>query len=397
MNELPRRNHPFWIEQYVSYTNYLNSPAIYRKWAAFSGISAVLQRKTFCVLNGTMMYPNLFVALVGPPGLGKTQAIMPIRKMLASLESVKLSQARLSAEKLINSMTKAFTLAPLQDDPFFTQTAFAVFVSELSTFIRPNDIEFMTQLADLYDCPEVWGYGTISRGDEKLENVFLSIIGGITPKSLATNFGAAAFGQGFTSRLNMIYSEDYKIPDLFGTRSVPSVDSFQKDLQQIAKLHGAFTFTKEAEREFQSWLNSGMLPAPADGRLQEYLPRRWMHLAKLCMIYSAAERNDLIIEISQYEKAKAALLEAEAVLPKALEFMGTSPVMEALRNVHSWMLSEYNTKKLPISETKIKQKLLFDVQPQNLNSTIIELVASGYAKVLGTGPDRKYIPLVKEA
>jgi hypothetical protein len=394
MTESRRRNHPYWIEQYANYTDYSNSPRIYRKWAALSAISAVLQRKVFCILNGGTIFPNLFVALVGPPGLGKTLAISPVRNMLARIETVKLSPAKLSAEKFIGLLSKTTRIIPLEKDPFFSQSAYAVFLSELSTFIRPNDIDFMTVLTDLYDCPTSWTYATIARDSERLENVFLSILGGITPKALAANFGSASIGMGFTARVNMIFSEDFKAPDLFGVQELPDMQTYQEDLQHMATLSGCFKFSRETMEEFQSWVSSGMAPIPSDGKLQEYLPRRWLHLAKLCMIYSIAESDRLFIELHHYKKAKQTLLEAEAVLHQALEYMGSSNVIEALRNVHSWMMAEYNKTKSAISETKLKHKLLFDVPPQNLNSTIIELVSSGYATVVGTGPDRKYIPVL---
>ena len=378
-------------------TDHVNSPRIYRKWAAISAISAVLQRKTFSILNGGVIFPNLFVALVGPPGLGKTQAIAPIRGLLANLEMVKLSPAKLSPEKFIGMLAKSTRIFPLEDDPFFTQSAFAVFLSELSTFIRPNDIDFMTILTDLYDSPTAWTYATIARDVEKVENVFVSMIGGITPKALAANFGAASIGLGFTSRLNMIYSEEYQIPDLFSVQKLPETKPFIEDLMIMNSLAGRFTFSLEARKAFQSWVNTGMQPQPTDGKLQEYLPRRWLHLAKLCMIFSVSEGNSLEITISHYERAKQTLLEAEAVLHLALEFMGNSSAIEALRNIHSWMISEFKKTKTPISEIALKKKLLNDVEPLKLNSTIIELVASGYVSVLGTGTDRKYTPIEKGA
>ena len=395
MTEQPPRSHPSWIDAYLSCTNHANSPRIYRKWAALSAISAALQRKVNCVLNGGIIFPNLFVALVGPPGLGKTQAIAPIRGMLASLENVKLSPAKLSPEKFISMLSHTTKLLPLEGDPFFTQSAFAVFLSELSTFIKPNDADFMTILTDLYDSPTVWTYATLARDIEKVENVFVSIIGGITPKALAANFGSASIGIGFTSRLNMIFSEDYKAPNLFGTQDLPDMETFRQDLVQIASLQGRFRFSAETRKEFQAWVSSGMEPAPTDAKLQEYLPRRWLHLAKLCMIYSVSEGNDLMINLKHYHAAKDTLLEAEAVLPKALEYMGNSIVMEALRNVHTWMLAEFAKTKTGITEIELKKKLLVDVQPQSLNSTIIELVCSGYVKQIGVGADRRYLPIPK--
>lgn len=250
----------------------------------------------------------------------------------------------------------------------------------------------MTILTDLFDCPKTWTYSTLSRDNDKIENLFLTLIGGITPKALAENFGSAAFGMGFTSRLNIIYSEDYIAPQLFATRKTVDFSALAPDLERIHNISGEYTFAPEVEKTFQAWIDTGMHPKPTDGRLAEYIPRRWLHLSKLCMIYAAAESSSLTIEISHYEKAKTALLEAEAVMPKALVFVGTNPFREAIHNIQSWLLAEFEKTGKAVTEADLKKKLLTDVSPQYLNPMIVELVQSGMVALTENGGQRLYLP-----
>ena len=85
------RNFSNWLQDYVEYTKYSNSPAIYRKWSALATVSAALQRKVCVRLNGSQIFPNLYVMLCGGPGIGKSQAMNPCRNMLSKLEHMSLS------------------------------------------------------------------------------------------------------------------------------------------------------------------------------------------------------------------------------------------------------------------------------------------------------------------
>ena len=218
-------------------------------------------------LNGSQIFPNLYVMLCGGPGIGKSQAMNPCRNMLSKLEHMSLSPARVSPEKLIQLVAKSLRTFPLGSNPFFTQSAYAAFLSELSTFIRPKDNDIMTMLTDWFDCPTTWTYGTIARDLDRIENLCFTMIGGITPKALAENLGHAAFGMGFTARLNIIFSNDYKPPQLFAQTQAPDLEPFTQDLMRIQQMNGDFRFAPEAAAELQEWVDGGMQPAPSDGRL----------------------------------------------------------------------------------------------------------------------------------
>ena len=373
-------------------TAHTNSPAIFRKWSALAAVSAALQRKSYVKLNGGTIYPNLFIVLVGGPGIGKSQAINPSRSLISQLTHVALSPARLTPEKFIQLVSKSFKMIPTPDNPYYTQSAYAAFISELSTFIQPNDKALMTVLTDFFDCPKTWTYATLSRDADRIENLYLTLLGAITPKALAENFGTAAFGMGFTSRLNIIFSDEFKAPQLFAPRAKIPLEDLLEDLKLMHSLSGEFTFDDDAAEELQDWVSGGCLPAPGDGRLAEYLPRRWLHLSKLCMVYSACRGSDLRITQTDYRKAKATLLEAEVHLPRALEFLGANTAMEAIRNTHMWLKAEYSVRKAAIPEMQLKRKLLADINPMQLNSTILEMVQSGLMTVQGAGSERSYIP-----
>src|SRR6516164_1438064 len=64
-----------WIERFIDYTSNLEAPEIWRKWSAISMIAATLEQKVWADTGGNL-YPNLYVFLVGQPGMGKSRSIM---------------------------------------------------------------------------------------------------------------------------------------------------------------------------------------------------------------------------------------------------------------------------------------------------------------------------------
>jgi hypothetical protein len=381
-----------WIESFVSSSNHSNSPAIYRKWTAIATLGAALQRRCYLLIQGEPLFCNFYIVLVGPPGVGKTRALRIGSQLLSQLKDFRMSPNSLTRQKLVDNLAQCIKITPDKDGVLHSQTAYTCFLDELSTFIQPKDYELMTFLTDFFDCPKVWRYETISRGEQTIENLFLTIAGGITPKSIQANWGEAAIGMGFTARLNFVFSEDAKPIDLFGLTDEPDYRGLLADLQTIYGLAGRFRVTPGAGKMLQSWVSSGMPPIPADTRFAEYTPRRSIHWLKLCMVYSIAESNDLIITESHAEQAKATLLEAEGLLPFVFEHIGQNPLLAALNNIHRWMKIEFMATREPLLEARIRRRLMIDIPPQYVDAALNELVGSGLCKVAITGKGKVYTP-----
>lgn len=379
----------------MHFTSYSNSPAIFRKWVALTVLGSAMQRKTWILIQGEPMFCNLFTVLVGPPGVGKTRAIRMGTKLLATLPDFALSANSITREKFLDKVAGSLKMNSFPDGRIESQTAFACYLDELSSFIRANDLDFMTMLTDLYDSPKVWLYETLSRGTTRIENLHLSLCGGITPKAIQRNWGEGAIGLGFTARLNMVYSEESKPIDLFGVREEPDFTPFAKDLKSIWELGGPFLTTPEAAKLLQEWVSAGMPPIPSDSRFAEYNPRRSIHWLKLCMLYCVAESNDLIIRPQHIEQAKETLLEMEAMLPLAFEHMGANPMLAAINSLHQWLKVEYAISKKALPEFRVRRKLMADVPPQYVDASISELINSGMVTVQpqpnGT---RSFIPIL---
>src|SRR6266436_9736192 len=81
----PRRL-PDWIEAFVAYTSGLPTPLIIRKWAAISAVAAALERKVWINSLNTELYPNLYVMVMAPPGIGKGLVISELKRIFAAFK-----------------------------------------------------------------------------------------------------------------------------------------------------------------------------------------------------------------------------------------------------------------------------------------------------------------------
>jgi hypothetical protein len=97
----PRKNR-CWITSFVEATDHLDSPQLFRKWAAINALSAALERKVFLRVQHRQLFANLYTLLVGPPGVGKTTAIEFARAVF-DLSRLQLAPPKVTRESLSNS------------------------------------------------------------------------------------------------------------------------------------------------------------------------------------------------------------------------------------------------------------------------------------------------------
>jgi len=383
------------IEWLVNFTDFANSPELFRRWSAIVTVGALLQRRVYTVLKGSRIYPNFYTVLIGPPGTGKSQAVNPFREILLQMNQTNLSSARITKEKFFDTLAKQGKMTtPENLSAFGITTPFAAFVSEMSTFVKPGDQEFVDALTDMYDCPSVWIESTLGRGERRIENLFVSLLAGTTPSTLNKSFGAH-FGQGFLSRINFVYSDEAKPLNLFDESAAPNYELARQRLKPFAALSGEVTWTSPARRAVQDWFDRDMEPRPTDPLFADYCARRSLHFLKLCTVF-AASTGELLITPEVVEVSKSTLLHQEATMLGAVSAIGSNPTRQALSNIIYWLEAESKRLGGSVGEAALKKRLLNDIQPFQLKSAIDELVASGSVRAEYSAEGRKFIPIGKK-
>ena len=142
------------IEQYLEYTKDAPTPKVFRLWSAIHAVGAAGERRIWTTLGTNKLYPNLFIFLVGPPGIGKTQAINPMSEMLRKSQAVGLAPTDMTKQGLLDALV-GFSKGAVIDGLPFDYHFMSICISELSNFMSQYDAALAGLLTDLFDCPPI--------------------------------------------------------------------------------------------------------------------------------------------------------------------------------------------------------------------------------------------------
>jgi hypothetical protein len=335
-----------WINSFVEATEAISSPTIFRKWAAISAVSGALERKVWFRSAGSITYPNLYIVLVGPPGVGKTEIIFRVRDLWSGLKSHHVAPASVTKASLIDALNAGIRhISRPQEVPssvVFNSTLIAS--DELGVLLPSYDLGMMNTLQHLYDCKV---YTETRRGRDvaiEVKNPHISMLAGCTPSYLGSIMPEGAWEQGFTARTVFVYcGTPVRVP-LFGPESTQNnaMKEVQKRLADISKLYGKVEFTPEAAERAQAWADNDCAPKPEHPRLIHYNTRRILQALKLSVIASASESDRLVIEAEHFSRAVDWLVEAEYYMPDIFKAMTGSTHAQLIEDIYYFVLKAYN-------------------------------------------------------
>lgn len=341
-----------------------------------------MERKIWVWTKGSTLYPNMYVVLVGPPGVGKSAILSQVERVLRTVPDLHVAPSSVSAASLVDSLVIANRkIIRPNDNPSFVQFHYlATVASELGVFLPVYDPLFMNSLTKFYDGePYEERRRSASVKHVKMDNVQLSIIGGTTPSYLNSFLPDGAWDQGFTSRTVFVYSGESVFTEIFGEESkFQGLESLYRglinDLKHIAQLYGKMTWTEDAMRAISEWNRAGLIPVPDHNKLTHYNTRRLVHVIKLCMVASISRSSNLIIELEDYESALNWLFEAEGRIPDLFTNHGVAGDTAAIDDTYDFIFKTYSREKnTPVLEHRIVNVLRSKV-PSHSILKVIEIM-----------------------
>jgi len=380
----PRRL-PDWIDAYVEMTKDDRSPEMFRKWAAIATLAQVLERKVWAE-TFEVVFPNMYIFLVGPSGAGKTVAFAPAIHMLDKWEDNRIAPTRVSIQSLMDAMAnnQVRILLPRQKDMYMYHSL-RVFVSELGVFMHIYDSLMAANLTDIWDgtSPKYEESKRTGNIKHNIANPTISILASTTPEHLQRILPDGAWSEGFMSRTMIIYSEaatEWK--SMFTKKrqkklGLPQGDKLKEDvahdLVQINNILGEIEFTEEAMMKLDEWDRGGREPLPLHPKLRTYCERRGHQLVKLCQIASVSRSATKQITVSDFDRALGWLLEAERALPDAFKQMSYSGDKAVMDEGRFYVVQETAKRKGPIPDHNLAQFLSNKTSVQNV-SRLIEMM-----------------------
>lgn len=367
-----------WLSGYLQYTQNSEPPLSYHTWCGLSLISAALQRKVKLSWGFEMIYPNLFIVLVGPSGKTRKGIALGIAKsMLMNVSTVAIAAEATTREAVITAMKRAIgNYEDPSDGKIKFHCSLTAFSEELSVFLGQNDIKFLANLTDWYDSKDKWDYETIGRGKDSLQGLCFNLLGATAPDWLQSMLPQEAVGGGFTSRVIFVVEErkGKTVPKHILTTEERNLEgALTRDLDRINQLSGEFRFDAAGEKAYVEWykeqdamLAKGNSPIE-DPRFAGYCERRTTHLRKVMMLMSASRGDDLILSQIDFDRSIKVLKSTELKMARTFGGLGQAKYSDVTEKVMNYIKALGTT-----TRSVLLAKFYRDVDPATLR--IIEEV-----------------------
>lgn len=312
-----------------------------------------MERKCW-TLTSSRLYPNLYIILVGPPGVGKSVVVKLAGEVLRALKEIFVAADSVSSASLIDNI-KDSQRAVIGPFPY-VYNALQVIASELGVFIPAYDPMFMNTLTKMYDGESYEERRRTGKVQHvKIENPLLSILGSCTPSYLNSFLPEGAWDQGFTSRTIFVYHGTLEKHNIF--TKVPQhnfneglLRDLVVDLNAVNSLRGEFIWTEDAMAAATFWFHKDCPPVPEHAKLKHYLSRRITHVLKLAMVSSVNKNNEMKVTAENFEEAKNWLLEAEDRIPEIFVGIATTEEARAIEDLVFIVKKHYERTKKPVGE-----------------------------------------------
>lgn len=312
-----------WLEAYLAYTAESESPEEYHLWVGISAIAGALRRRVFFDMGYFLLYPNMYIVLVGPAGRCKKSTAMRIgRGLLSEVPGLEFTTDSVTRERLIQDLSQAF-----KDG----QSAMTAYSSEFASLLTSSGMDMVIFLTDIFDSPTEWSHKTKAGGTNKIKSPFLNLMAATTPDWISKAMPLDTVGIGLTSRIVFVHADTPRIKPAF-----PTLTEAQKtlnkmlanDLTAISEISGEYKLDAEAKKMYEDWYIARVEDPNTSGdpRLSGYFERKPMHLLKLAMIVAASSRDETLIHPPDLINALALFEKVEVRMPKVFAGVGKNPI-----------------------------------------------------------------------
>lgn len=324
------------FDRYFTYVERTEPPLVFHRWSILSALGAMLGRQYYLPFGDFNIFPNLYVMLIGDPGTRKSTAIKLSRKALGTTGYDKFAAEKTSKEKFLLDLEGVVKDDAVLDQNKVMQEIFGdeaalgdpkeVFIvaDEFNDFVGSGNLDFLSLLGSLWDWDNPNDTYKQRLKNSRSVSIFqptVSLLSGNTHAGFAEAIPPQALGQGFLSRLLLVFGESSGKKIAFPERPSDEVKSAVTEYLATIKsnVHGEAKLSKKAYDMLTVIYNSykGM----TDIRFQHYSTRRHTHLLKLCMLMAAANCRT---EIGAHDVlfANTLLTFTEHRMPRALGEFG---------------------------------------------------------------------------
>lgn len=401
---------------YFKYYESSEPPIIFHRWSLITCLSAYMGRQFWLPFGANRIFPNFYTMLIGHPGARKSTAIKLGKKLFSHAGYNTFAAEKTSKEKFLldlegltedelptpkfgrrkndklstEDLTDAIFGKEKSDEPKIPREIFIV-ADEFNEFVGSGNLEFLSLLGMLWDWDDELSNYQFRLKNSKSVSIYqptLSILSGNTHAGFVEAFPPQAIGQGFLSRLVLVYGEPsgrkISFPEIPDSGLRDRIVEYLKAIK--SHVSGPATLSPAAKHAldiiYRSWKDM------EDGRFKHYSNRRFTHLLKLSLVLTAA-RIDTTISERDVIYANTILSWTERDMPKALGEFGKSKDSDVANKIMSALYEA----KAPLDVNALLKLVGKDLDKfTQLGDIITKLVSSDQAQYI---PGKGYLPKQK--
>jgi hypothetical protein len=342
-----------FFRQYLQYVGDTESPAIYHRWSAITGIGALLGRQYHLQHGHFSVNPNIYAMLIGNPGTRKSTAIKTVKKLIIEVGYNTIAADKTTKEKFlldISGETEELigvrggknaaadildsNLWGDDDSEVLSRPSAECFImaDEWNDFTSLGNLEFYSLLGTFWDYSGIYKNRIKTGKSVSINNPTISILAGNTPTGFSLAFPTEIVGQGFFSRLVLVYGENTGRKIAFPKKPCPEftaemvqyLQRLRATCQGVVSLHP--TAEKLLEKIYHEFVGFD------DVRFESYFNRRFTHLLKLSLVCAASRMSRTVAE-QDVILANTVLTHTEHMMPKALGEFGKGKNSDVANNI----------------------------------------------------------------
>ncbi len=377
-----------FVNGYLDYTRSYESPTSFWKWSAYSTIGAILRDSCWKNQGDNFLFPNLYVLLLADSAVQRKDLPVAIaQKLITLVHNTKVIAGRSSIQAILDEL--AMTETDKKTGHMLSGGSAIFIAPELSAGIvaDPQSVSIMT---DMYSYREVFTERLRGHGKFEIKKLCFSALMASNKALLTDVYDIRAMHGGLLGRTFLVVPNEWRPGNsLFSILDQSTkFDILLEELKQISELRGEFSFTTEAEKEYDTWY----LPFRETYRTKTdksgIAGRIHTGILKLSMILAVNYTKELQITKQHIEESITECMSLMANYQQLVMGAGKSPISE----VGSIVLNEiYTSPNGVLSQKKLLQKHWnsFDVETLEKFINTMSQAAMITAEMTDDGPGYK--------
>lgn len=378
-----------YLKLYTSLLEKTEVPERFTLWCGIATLLAALERRVWIPQGIYTIFPNFYIVLLAASGQKKSTAVNLAERMIRKMTHAPTVVAqKITPEALISTLIAEETT----DDKQLLRQRMGgiVCADELVVFLDKGSLDrgLGPMLTTLYDCKTL-EYMTKMHGMQRLENGYLSLLGGSTIELIRTALPADAIGGGLTSRTIFVY-EEFRPEPVAWVDYDPVLEQREADLvvylDRLSQLEGPISLTPDAKAFYIKEYNTRRRGEQRHEPFLANYENRWhAHWLKVSMAFMLNDAPQLLMERHHLYAAKVVLEESEQYLPRVMELLTSNDIGETNNAVYQFIIKHKS-----VDRYTLVRHLSTKMNADEVTKTINTLVESGQV-VIDTNAQGKLV------